>query len=42
MQEIDLPALIIYGALQDYWDYRDYPGGRGILKALRLEPVVNK
>ena len=34
------PVVIIYEAPQDYWDYRDYPGGRGIFNAFRLEQVV--
>jgi hypothetical protein len=36
------PVLIIYEAPQDYWDYRDYPGGRGILNAFLLEQVIRK
>ncbi|MHC4474498.1 MAG: hypothetical protein ACYTEL_02555 [Planctomycetota bacterium] len=31
------PVLIIYDAPKDYYDYRDYPGGRAILNAFRLE-----
>jgi hypothetical protein len=42
VQEIDSQVLIIYEAPQDYWDYRDYPGGRGIPNAFRLEQVINK
>ena len=33
------PVLVIYEAPQDYWDYRDYPGGRGILNAFILEQL---
>lgn len=36
------PVVIIYEAPQDYWDYRDYPGGRAILNAFRLEHVITK
>ncbi|MHC4645422.1 MAG: hypothetical protein ACYTBJ_07960, partial [Planctomycetota bacterium] len=32
-------VLVMYEAPQDYWDYRDYPGGRAILNAFRLEQV---
>jgi len=30
------PVLVIYEAPPDYWDYREYPGGRAILNAFRL------
>jgi hypothetical protein len=30
------PVLVIYEAPRDYWDYREYPGGRAILNAFRL------
>jgi hypothetical protein len=33
------PALIVYEAPQDYWDYRDYPDGCAILNAFRLQQV---
>ncbi|MHC4645423.1 MAG: hypothetical protein ACYTBJ_07965 [Planctomycetota bacterium] len=36
------PVVIIYEAPQDYWDYRDYPGGRAILNAFRLESVTQQ
>jgi len=29
-------VLVIYEAPRDYWDYREYPGGRAILNAFRL------
>jgi len=36
------PVLVIYEAPKDYWDYREYPGGRAFLNAFRLERVVKK
>ena len=33
------PVLVIYEAPRDYWDYREYPGGRAILNAFRLIKV---
>jgi hypothetical protein len=30
------PVLVVYEAPRDYWDYREYPGGRAILNAFRL------
>ncbi|MHC4529848.1 MAG: hypothetical protein ACYS29_18405, partial [Planctomycetota bacterium] len=30
------PVLVTYEAPRDYWDYREYPGGRAILNAFRL------
>lgn len=35
-------VLVIYEAPQDYWDYRDYPGGRAILNGFRLEQVIKR
>jgi hypothetical protein len=29
-------VLVVYEAPRDYWDYREYPGGRAILNAFRL------
>jgi len=34
------PVLVIYEAPRDYWDYREYPGGRAILNAFRLIRVA--
>ncbi|MHC4658360.1 MAG: hypothetical protein ACYS83_04180 [Planctomycetota bacterium] len=34
------PVLVIYEAPRDYWDYREYPGGRAILNAFRLMRVA--
>jgi len=33
------PVLVIYEAPRDYWDYREYPGGRAILNAFRVIKV---
>jgi len=34
-------VFVMYEAPQDYWDYRDYPGGRAILNAFRLERIID-
>ncbi len=34
------PVLVTYEAPRDYWDYREYPGGRAILNAFRLIRVT--
>jgi hypothetical protein len=34
------PVLVIYEAPRDYWDYREYPGGRAILNAFKLIQVA--